>query len=1475
MKLFSGATRFPFFRKNAPYLPLLAFIVIAILFAVTSFQSFRKIEGLIVEDKLQDLGAIADMKVAQIVGWRKRLIRHGETFPKASIVPDQFDRWQTDGMPADGRRKILLALNGMKYVHGYKDITLFDQQGRARISTMEHGAAQDADDVALAAEAIRTGKVIISDIHHSGPTGQHIRIDLVTPLVIAEGESSRGVGALVFEIDPEEFLYPLMRRWPTSSPSAETTLSRREGDDVLFLNELRHKQGTALSFHLPLSTPNLPAAMAVLGKTSSLDGVDYRGAHVVSVMRPVPGTPWFMVSKLDKAELLGPLARLQEWSLTLGLAFAVIGGMLTFFWLRAGKLRYRHLKAQHDAVVEREMLVRHFELLTRYANDIILVADEEMRIVEANERAVEAFGYTRDELLNMRAADFRDPSQALSSFNERFSELMATGELRVEDTVRRKDGSIFPVEISARVIEVQGRRYLQGILRDISERRRVELALRKSEALLNESQQTAHIGSWELDLVANVLTWSEENYRIFEVDRTRFGASYEAFLAAIHPDDLAMVNQAYTDSVKNRTPYRIVHRLQFAGQRIKYVEEWCETFYDEEGKPIRSVGTTQDVTERHQFEETLARKQDFVRQVVDSVPNLIFVKDAQGRFLLVNQAMAALHHTTTEELIGRDPAELFQSREEYEIHAKADREVLATRRKVVFVAHNVLGGKDKWLLVTKAPMEQPDGTVNILGVVEDITEKHQADDLLRKSSEEIEDLYENAPCGYHSLDGNGVFVRVNNTELQWLGYTRDELIGKVRISDLYTPRGRKLFESSFEVFKERGYVHDLELEVVRKDGTLINVLLSATAIYGTDGRFLMSRSTMFDITVRKHAEEGLRLHSAIVSHMEEGVFLVRASDGVIVYANPKFEQMFGYAPAELIGRHVSAINDNSAPSREKTASLVIETLIEGNTWEGEVLNVKKDGTPFWCHASVSTFEHHAHGTVWISIHQDIMARKLAQDGLNESERRFRFLAENATDMLYRMSLPAGHYEYVSPASLAMFGYTPEEFYASPALIRAIIHPAWHGYFEEQWAKLIDGDMPPTYEYQVVHRRGDTRWMNQRNTLIRDDDGKPVAIQAIVTDVTERKLAERRLFESEARFRAMADNAPIIIWMANAGGEQAYTGCGFFNERWHDFTGLALEESQGYNWLSIVHAGDRERCLDAYIKAFEEAREFRLEYRMRRKDGVYRWMRDSGVPRFSAEREFVGFIGTCVDITDQKLLDELRAEIEHVGRLNIAGEMASGLAHELSQPLTAASNYLDGCLHRMRDAEWDREKLQKAVMLAYRQTERAGGIINHLKELIRKQGHERAMTDINDVIRDSVDFLEHDLSRQSIRVIPEFSDLPQIRVNKIEIEQVLLNLMKNAIESMASLPRRELRLATRLVESGNILVSVGDTGKGMPAAELDQVFYPFQSSKKDGLGLGLAICRSLVENYGGRIWAEQNGDAGMEFSFTLPTESMYE
>ncbi|HZW24329.1 MAG TPA: PAS domain S-box protein [Gallionella sp.] len=1213
MTLFAAGDRTSSIRNVRLFLPLLGYVAFALGIAALAFFSFQRIEMLIQQEKLHDLGAIADTKVVRISAWRDRHEQMGEAYARDSLLADEFGLWLAEGSPPGAReRRLRRMMAELQRAGDYKDLALLDRRGVVRLS-LAGDFVLSADDAMPVKRAMDSRKAAFSDIHAHGAQG--ICLDLIVPLTVAGKGAGTASGALVLQIDPQTYLYPIIRSWPTHSATAETTLVRRDGDDVLFLNELRHRQGTALKLRLPLDTPNLPAAMAVLGASSAADGVDYRGVPVVAEMRRVAGTPWFMVSKVDRDELFAPVNRLKQWSAYLGLGFIGIGGLLVLAWLRNYRAHYRILQAQHAAAVEREMLTRHYEYLTKYANDIILVFDETGRIVEANERAEQAYGYTRVELQEKRIPDLRDPAEDPAVFRGQLEQIKRLGQLRFETVNVRRDGTRFPIESSVRIIEVDGARYLQGIIRDISERKLAEEALRKSEAVLKKSQQMAHIGSWELDLKSNALYWSEENCRIFEFDPGSFGITYQTFLDRVHPDDRERVNLAYTGSVQNRKPYSIVHRLLFPDGRIKFIQEWCETYYDEAGQPLRSVGTAQDITEQQMF--------------------------------------------------------------------------------------------------------------------------HQA---LRRSAQQIEDLYNLAPCGYHSLDANGIVVQMNDTELQWLGYTREEMIGEVNFVDLLAPGSWQVFRDNYSGFKQRGYAHDLEYELVRKDGTTFFVLLSATAVYDDDGEYLMSRSTLFDISARKQAEDELRLQGAILSQMEEGVILVRADSGTIVYANPKFEQMFGYATGEAIGLHVSNLNAPTMKSPEEEAQAIIAALQAGGMWIGEIHNRKKDGTPFWCHAVVSTFDHHDYGTVWVATHEDITARK---------------------------------------------------------------------------------------------------------------------------------QAETRLAESEVRFRTMADNAPIMIWMADAQEQASCDGCNYYNQTWYAFTGLPAERVHNCRWQRVIHADDRASVVEAYREAFMKAQPFSLEYRLRRHDGEFRWVRDSGVPRLAAEGEFLGFIGTTIDVTDHKLFDEMRAEMEHAGRLQIAGEMVSGLAHELSQPLAAASNYLSAGLRQMAQADWDGEKLRKTVLLAHAQTERAGKIINHLKDMVRKQRQERAMLDINALIRDTVHFMEYEIRQIPVSVIMDFYTLPPVRVGRVEIEQVLINLFKNAIEAMAEAPTRVLRITTRPLESGFVLVSVLDTGKGLAPDALDKIFDPFHSSKIGGLGLGLPICRSLIENHGGQIWAERNVDEGAEFNFTLP------
>ena len=159
---------------------------------------------------------------------------------------------------------------------------------------------------------------------------------------------------------------------------------------------------------------------------------------------------------------------------------------------------------------------------------------------------------------------------------------------------------------------------------------------------------------------------------------------------------------------------------------------------------------------------------------------------------------------------------------------------------------------------------------------------------------------------------------------------------------------------------------------------------------------------------------------------------------------------------------------------------------------------------------------------------EIAERKWAEETLRKSEERYRRLAENSPDMIYRMSLPDGKYEYVSPAATSIFGHSPEAWYDNPFLIREIIHPDWHSYFEAQWENLLKGHVPPTYEYKIIRKDGSVRWINQRNILVKDDNGRPVAIEGVVTDITESKSAEEALRQNENRLRATLDATPFPI-----------------------------------------------------------------------------------------------------------------------------------------------------------------------------------------------------------------------------------------------------------------------------------------------------------------------------------------------------------
>jgi PAS domain S-box-containing protein len=286
------------------------------------------------------------------------------------------------------------------------------------------------------------------------------------------------LGLLALRIDPKKILFPLIQSWPTQSKSAETLLLRRDGDEIVYLNQLRHLKNTELILKKPVSTEKLPTAMAIRGITGTIDGIDYRNVPVVAAMKKIPGTLWFMVAKIDRDEVFSVLnEQMRMVNIILVLFILSIGLFLGFIWWNQ---RVRFYREKYETELNRLALVKHFDYILKFANDIILLIDEDLNIVEANDRALESYMYTRDEFIGMKLEKIRAP-ETLSQLSEQIKNINENESATFETFHRRKDNTIFPVEISSRVVNIEGSKYYQSIGRDITERKSVENTLKESE----------------------------------------------------------------------------------------------------------------------------------------------------------------------------------------------------------------------------------------------------------------------------------------------------------------------------------------------------------------------------------------------------------------------------------------------------------------------------------------------------------------------------------------------------------------------------------------------------------------------------------------------------------------------------------------------------------------------------------------------------------------------------------------------------------------------------------------------------------------------------------------------------------------------------------------------------------------------------------------------------------------------------------
>ena len=492
-----------------------------------------------------------------------------------------------------------------------------------------------------------------------------------------------------------------------------------------------------------------------------------------------------------------------------------------------------------------------------------------------------------------------------------------------------------------------------------------------------------------------------------------------------------------------------------------------------------------------------------------------------------------------------------------------------------------------------------------------------------------------------------------------------------------------------------------------------------------------------------------------------------------------------------------------------------------------------------------------------ALRKEIAEREQAEEGVRRSEDRLRLVIDTIPQQIWS-SPPDGSLDFFNAQWLSFKGFTQEEVQGQGW--QRMLHPDDRERVVRAWQESVANGTP--YEQEERHRGADGqyRWFLARGVPLRDSEGRIIRWYGTNTDIEDRK-------ETEGRLRLVIDTLPALVWSKLPDGS-----ADFLNQRFREYTGFSLKEGLGWGWMNAFHPEDRAE--EEWRAAFAAGQPFERESRLRRADGAYRWFLFRAVPLRDELGNVVKWYGTSTDIEDRRRTEEAlrdaQDKLAHVTRTQAMGELAATIAHEVNQPLTAIVTNANFSLRQLKSSTANLDELRTAITEIVNDATRASAVISRIRGLLVKGAPRRTELDIKEITQEVIILLRNELTRNRVSLRADFaSNLPRVPGDPVQLQQVLINLVVNAIDAMRTSTDRPRELQIRLGKyADGILVQVQDSGPGIAPELADHIFEPFFTTKAEGIGMGLAISRSIIESHGGRL-SIAPGSQGAVFQFTLP------
>lgn len=774
------------------------------------------------------------------------------------------------------------------------------------------------------------------------------------------------------------------------------------------------------------------------------------------------------------------------------------------------------------------------------------------------------------------------------------------------------------------------------------------------------------------------------------------------------------------------------------------------------------------------------------------------------------------------------------------------------------------------------PALKGDHVLAVRGVCLDITDCKLAETALRESEEHYRHTVENMPQMAWTADPDG---KVLAPSPRWAGRTgrrAEEALGSGWVASVH-PEDRANALRAVAGSRDSGEPLDVMYRVHMADGSYRWVRSQARPRRNEAGEIIRWYGVNTDIhdqieTERRlvEAEERYRL---AMGATRDGIWQWDLATDWVTHSKAEVTT-FGYSPAELSGTS-QWWKDRIHPEDHKRVVTGIETAIQGDfdDWADEYRYRKADGSYAFVLDRASIIRGDDGTSVrLVGASADVTERRLAEQSLRESEEHYRFTIELNPHVPWTAD-PQGNILEVSPRFVEMTGMSAEEALGegwSEALHPDDLEPTL-----DQWSRALVSDDKVDVRYRLRQRDGSYRWFRARAGARCDESGAIMRWYGLLEDIHEQVIGDEALRESRGHLQAVIEATPDFIKLVAADGRLLQINP----------AGLAMIEASAADDAIGIDVGDLIEPANRALWRSNHARviageTLTWEYKLIGLAGTPRHMEMRATPFQTSAGETV-LLGISRDVTRrkqveaehrdaEKALKQLQAELVHVSRVSAMGTMASALAHELNQPLTAAANYLQASTHLLSRQTSANPQLLDAIGNATDQILRAGEIVRRLRSLVTKKTASPEVIPIQQTIDEALKLSLADA--KSVGVSWHVSIDPAARhvyADRIQVEQVLINLIRNAVDAMRDCPTKMLAISTRKQGADKLQVDVVDSGPGISAEARAKLFGAFNTTKADGMGIGLSISQTIVEAQGGRIWADNEPTGGARFSFTLP------